>query len=91
VEVYPEPTRKLAKQLFYADARDFAFAAIIGESEREGSVVTLRDMKTRKQETIPRENVAAIVLETIKEREQRKAEVRAGMTAIIERERSKTE
>ncbi|MFL6335739.1 MAG: histidine--tRNA ligase [Pyrinomonadaceae bacterium] len=89
VEVYPEPTRKLAKQLFYADARDYAFAAIIGESEREGGMVTVRDMKTRKQDSLPRENVATIILEEIRERKKRKAEERAKFAAIIERERAK--
>lgn len=42
-EVYPDPV-KMKKQLTYANAKGIPYVAIIGESELEKGVVTLKDM-----------------------------------------------
>ena len=42
-EVYPDPV-KMKKQLTYANTKGIAYVAIIGESELEKGVVTLKDM-----------------------------------------------
>lgn len=44
--------RKLSKQIEYAAARGIPFFAIIGEKEIKEGTVTLRDMKSGKQETL---------------------------------------
>ena len=50
-EVYPGAA-KLKKQLDYANAKGFAFAAIIGSTEKEENKVSLKNMITGDQELI---------------------------------------
>jgi histidyl-tRNA synthetase len=56
-EWYPEPA-KLERQLKYADATGVTFAAIVGPDELARGLVTLKNLKTRTQETLPRDAVA---------------------------------
>ncbi len=49
--------RKLSKQIEYAAAKGIPFFAIIGEKEIREGTVTLRDMKSGKQETIKQEEL----------------------------------
>jgi histidyl-tRNA synthetase len=49
-ELYPE-NAKMKKQFNYADKLEIPYMAIIGESELAANTVTLKNMKTGKQET----------------------------------------
>jgi histidyl-tRNA synthetase len=49
--------RSLRAQLRFADAENFRWAAIIGEEEAAEDTVTLRDMVSGEQETLPREGL----------------------------------
>ncbi len=57
VEVYPEPD-KLGKQMKYASTRKIPFAAILGGDELARGEVTIKNLETGAQESIPR---AAVV------------------------------
>ena len=59
-ELYPEAD-KLGKQLKYASARDAAFVAIVGADERARGEVTIKNMKTGEQQSLPRSDVAAML------------------------------
>ena len=52
VEVYPEPD-KPGKQLKYAAARGVPLVVLAGEDERARGAVTVRNMRTATQETVP--------------------------------------
>lgn len=66
VEVFPEPA-KLGKQLGYADADGVKaeFAAIIGTKELEAEVVTLKHLRSGKQETVSLAHVDRACLDRI--------------------------
>lgn len=55
-DIYPEPT-KLKKQMSYANARNVPYVAIIGESESERNVVSLKDMVSGTQDEISMEDL----------------------------------
>jgi histidyl-tRNA synthetase len=57
VEVYPEPD-KLGKQFKYAAAIAVPRVAILGSDERARGLVTIKDMKTGEQASVPRGEVA---------------------------------
>lgn len=63
VELYPEPD-KLGKQFKYASTRNAGCVAILGSDERARGEVTIKNMKTGDQASVPRAAVAA----TIKDR-----------------------
>jgi histidyl-tRNA synthetase len=65
VDLYPEAD-KLGKQFKYASAQGVAFVAVIGATERERDEVSLKDMRTGEQQTLPRARVAATVRERLK-------------------------
>ena len=48
-EIYPD-NAKFKKQMQYANGRGFAYVAIVGESEMQENVVTLKNMKEGTQE-----------------------------------------
>lgn len=52
VEVYPDENAKLDKQLKYADKRGIPYVLIIGEEEAKEGVVTLKNMREKKQEKL---------------------------------------
>ncbi len=56
VEVYPEPD-KLGKQMKYASTRRIPFAAILGTDEIARGEVTIKNLETGAQESIPRAGV----------------------------------
>jgi histidyl-tRNA synthetase len=60
VEVYPEPD-KLGKQMKYAAGKLIAFAAILGGDEIARGEVTIKDLQTGQQSSVPRAAVAAAV------------------------------
>jgi histidyl-tRNA synthetase len=53
VEVYPE-AEKLGKQFKYAAATGVPRVAVLGSDERARGIVTIKDMKTGRQEAVPR-------------------------------------
>ncbi|MDW8326412.1 MAG: histidine--tRNA ligase [Anaerolineales bacterium] len=59
-EWYPEPV-KLDKQLRYANATGVRFAAILGPDELAQGKVMLKDLSSRTQMALPREEVAAAI------------------------------
>jgi histidyl-tRNA synthetase len=54
VDVYPEVARKMDKLFRHVDQRKARFLAIVGGNEVADGTVSIRDVATRKQETIPR-------------------------------------
>lgn len=52
-ELYPSPSDKLDKQFKYADKKTIPYAVIIGEEEAANNTVTLKNLATREQQTIP--------------------------------------
>ena len=61
VESYPEPD-KLAKQFKYAAAIEVPFVVIIGEAEKEKDEVAIKNMLTGEQQSLPRNEVAELIL-----------------------------
>jgi histidyl-tRNA synthetase len=64
VEVYPEPD-KLGKQMKYASSRKIRFAAIVGGDEIARGEVTIKNLETGDQQSVPRAAVGD-VLKTIR-------------------------
>lgn len=60
-DLYPEPT-KMKKQMSYANARKVPFVAIIGESERQAHLVSLKNMVTGEQSNVESSALAAYFL-----------------------------
>jgi histidyl-tRNA synthetase len=61
VEVYPEPD-KLGKQMKYAAGKSIPFAAILGADEIARGEVTVKNLGTGVQTSVPRGGVPALVL-----------------------------
>ena len=62
VDVYPDTNAKLGNQISYASKRSIPFVAFIGEDERGKGLVVLKNLKSGKQETLDRGEVARVVL-----------------------------
>ena len=60
VDLYADPNDKLDKQLKYADKKGIPFVAIIGPDEAKNGTVTLKNLQTKKQETVSFKDVIAI-------------------------------
>src|SRR5687768_2468143 len=58
VEVFPEPD-KLGKQFKYASSRGIRFVAVVGTDERAAGQVTVKNMETGEQVSVPRAELAA--------------------------------
>ncbi len=58
VEIYPE-TPKLGKQIAYAETAGAAYAAIIGATEAESCTLSLKNLVTGEQQTLPWKEAAA--------------------------------
>ncbi len=56
VEIYPDAA-KMKKQMSYADAKKIPFVAFVGESEIANNTVTIKDMATGEQKTVPAEEM----------------------------------
>jgi len=63
VDVYPEPD-KLGKQFKYASSRNVPFVAIVGDDEKANGAVSVKDMNSGAQQTLPRADVAAFIART---------------------------
>ena len=51
-EVYPDSV-KMKKQMAYANAHNVPFVALVGETEMEQGTVSLKNMQTGEQRTVP--------------------------------------
>jgi len=60
VEWYPEPAR-IPKQFKYADRHGIPLAAIMGPDEAEQNLITIKDLRTREQKTMPIEDAISYV------------------------------
>jgi histidyl-tRNA synthetase len=58
VEIYPEAD-KLGKQFKYASSRSVPFVAVVGDDERARSQVTIKDLRSGTQQSVPRSDAAA--------------------------------
>ena len=63
-EVFLEPA-KLRDQFGYASSKGIPLAVIAGEDEIAKGAVTVRDMRTRAQEIVPRDQLADYVLKKL--------------------------
>jgi histidyl-tRNA synthetase len=61
VDVFPDASRKFDKPLKYASGRGAKAMAIFGENERAGGVVSIRNLETREQQTVPRDQAHAFI------------------------------
>lgn len=57
-EVYPDPSDKLDKQLKYANKKNIPYVIIIGPDEAKNNRVTLKNMMTKEQKTLPQDELA---------------------------------
>ncbi len=64
VEWYPLPVR-LSKQLKYADRQGIPLAVILGPDELEQDLVTLKDLRSRSQRTVPRAALVESIRSTL--------------------------
>lgn len=60
-EIYLDPTAKLDKQLKYADKKGIPYAIILGPEEIKTGKVTLKDLKTGKQQILELEALLKIL------------------------------
>ncbi len=60
VEVYPEAD-KVGKQFKYAAGRGIPFVAVMGDAEREAGQVTIKNLATGEQQSVPRLNAAGTI------------------------------
>ena len=61
VDVFPEVSRKFEKPLKYATARGARLMAIFGENERAKGEVSVRDLTTREQTALARQDAATSI------------------------------
>jgi histidyl-tRNA synthetase len=59
VELYPDPTAKLEKQIKYADRKGIPYVIIIGPEEARENKVTVKDLRSGEQKTMPRKDLIA--------------------------------
>ena len=60
VEVYPDPV-KMKKQMNYANRKNIAFVAMVGEEEMENGTITLKNMETGEQKSVKPAEVVGVV------------------------------
>lgn len=60
VEVYPEAD-KLGKQFKYAAARAIPFVTVVGEAEQAAGQVTIKNLATSAQQSVPRASAAVTI------------------------------
>jgi histidyl-tRNA synthetase len=67
VEVYPEPDR-LGRQFRYAASRGVRFVAVVGDDERAQGTVTIKELASGAQQTLPRAAVADAIRSALERR-----------------------
>ncbi|MCC7308176.1 MAG: histidine--tRNA ligase [Acidobacteria bacterium] len=60
VTVYPEPD-KLGKQIKYADTIKVPFVCVLGDTEIAENTVTVKNMRTGEQQTLPRSDAGSLM------------------------------
>jgi histidyl-tRNA synthetase len=65
VDVFPEASRKFDKPLKYASARGARAMAIFGENERARGEVSIRNLHTREQQAVARDDAATFITRTL--------------------------
>lgn len=60
-EIYLEENAKMDKQLKYADKKQIPYVVIIGPDEASKNMVTLKNMKTRDQKTVPQNEIEKLL------------------------------
>jgi histidyl-tRNA synthetase len=68
VDVFPEAGRKFDKPLKYATGRGAKAMAIFGENERARGEVSVRNLQTREQQAVPRDQAPAVIARTVNPR-----------------------
>lgn len=66
VEVYPDPDR-LGKQFKYASTKAIPFVAVVGDDEAARGEVTIKDMRSGEQRSVPRKGAAAAVAAALRQ------------------------
>ena len=61
-ELFTQINKKLGDQLKYADRKGIPMAAIAGQDELAGGLVTLKHLASGDQATVPRTDLAAVIL-----------------------------
>ncbi len=64
VELFPDPTIRLDKQLKYADKKQIPFVVIIGPEEIANNQIVLKNMQTQEQQKLSLENLAHEIRKT---------------------------
>jgi histidyl-tRNA synthetase len=67
VDIYPEAD-KLGKQFKYAATRNIPFVAIVGDDERAGGQVTIKNLDSSNQHTVVRADVANAIRRALADR-----------------------
>jgi len=65
VDVYPD-TDKLGKQFKYASSRNVPFVTICGDDEKAGGAVSVKDMRSGEQQTMPRAETANYIASRVR-------------------------
>lgn len=60
-ELYPDPSTKLDKQIKYADKKGIPYVVIVGPDEVGKGVVTIKNMASGEQKTVPEEKLAEMI------------------------------
>ncbi|MCL5675700.1 MAG: histidine--tRNA ligase [Patescibacteria group bacterium] len=60
-DIYPDNNIKLDKQLKYADQKGIPYVVIIGPDEVKNNLITVKNMKTKEQKTVSKEELINIV------------------------------
>ena len=61
LEIYPNPQDKFRKQLQYALKKQIPYLLILGEDEVKTNQVTLKNLRTRQQETLPLKTLLSLL------------------------------
>ena len=64
VDLYPS-SAKMGKQFKYASERGVDFVALVGPDESASGTVSIKNLATREQDTVAREEAAAFVCERV--------------------------
>ncbi|HLY27949.1 MAG TPA: HisS family protein [Aggregatilineales bacterium] len=70
VELFTPPTRNLAQALAHADRHRTPFVAILGEAERQAGQISVRDMRSKTQSSLPLDDLNSVVERIIQEIEK---------------------
>jgi histidyl-tRNA synthetase len=65
VDVYPEAD-KLGKQFKYASSRNVPFVAIVGDDEKANGTVSVKDLRSGDQQTMPRAEAASFMTSRVR-------------------------